>query len=707
MGLTNSSVGLNSAKEILTAKKKNPNDIVIALAGNPNVGKSTVFNALTGMNQHTGNWPGKTVSCAQGYFSHGGKNFVLVDLPGTYSLLAHSPEEEVARDFICFGKSAAIIVVCDAGCIERSMNLLLQVTEINKNVILCVNLMDEARKKKINIDLNLISKRLGIKVIATSARSNKGMEELKDALLSVCGCSYEITYGEKTEQAIELIESETEKYKDVIDPRFLALRLLSCEDPSKSSLINHMGMENEEKESLFSAVSDAKASVSMNGDDFEDDVVRSLIKCGEEITAGAIEYQNGQYSKKDEKIDKILTGKIFAFPAMFLLLALVFYITITLANYPSAILSMGFTKAEEYLYGLILSTGCPVFICDFIFKGVFRVVGWIISVMLPPMAIFFPLFTLLEDWGYLPRVAFNLDRCFKKCDSCGKQSLTMCMGFGCNAAGVVGCRIIDSERERLIAILTNAFVPCNGRFPAMITLITVFFVGFAGGVSGFLSALYLALIIVAGIGATLLASKLLSKTVLKGKPSFFTLEMPSYRRPQIAKTLVRSIFDRTIFVLGRAVVVAIPAGALIWILSNVTVGDVSVLNHISSFLDPVGKLLGMDGVILMAFILGLPANEIVIPIVIMAYTSSGALTEIGDVSLISEILTSNGWTPVTALCVIVFSLMHSPCTTTLLTVKKETGSVKWTAVAAILPTVFGVIACLLINLIASFFSIYH
>ncbi len=703
MGLTNSSVGLNSAKEILTAKKKSPGDIVIALAGNPNVGKSTVFNALTGMNQHTGNWPGKTVSCAQGYFSHEGKNFVLVDLPGTYSLLAHSPEEEVARDFICFGKSAAIIVVCDAGCIERSMNLLLQVTEINKNVILCVNLMDEAKKKKINIDLALISKRLGIKVIATSARSNKGIEELKNALLDVTGCSYEITYGEKTEQAIFLLESETEKFKDIINPRFLALRLLSCEDPSESSLMKHISISNEEKESLALTVSDAKASVFMSGDDFEDDIVKSLIKCGEEITAGAIEYQNGQYSKRDEKIDRILTGKIFAFPAMFLLLALVFYITITFANYPSSLLSMGFTKAEEYLYGLILSTGCPVFICDFIFKGVFRVVGWIVSVMLPPMAIFFPLFTLLEDWGYLPRVAFNLDRCFKKCDSCGKQSLTMCMGFGCNAAGVVGCRIIDSERERLIAILTNAFVPCNGRFPAMITLITVFFVGFASGVSGFLSALYLALIIVAGIGATLLASKLLSKTVLKGKPSFFTLEMPSYRRPQIAKTLVRSIFDRTIFVLGRAVVVAIPAGAVIWILSNVTVGDVSVLNHISSFLDPVGRLLGMDGVILMAFILGLPANEIVIPIAIMAYTSSGALTEIGDVSLISEILTSNGWTPVTALCVIVFSLMHSPCTTTLLTVKKETGSIKWTAVAAILPTIFGVVACLLINLIASIF----
>ncbi|MGM9645620.1 MAG: ferrous iron transport protein B [Eubacteriales bacterium] len=703
MGLTNSSVGLNSAKEILTAKKKSPDDIVIALAGNPNVGKSTVFNALTGMNQHTGNWPGKTVSCAQGYFSHEGKNFVLVDLPGTYSLLAHSPEEEVARDFICFGKSAAIIVVCDAGCIERSMNLLLQVTEINKNVILCVNLMDEAKKKKINIDPALISKRLGIKVIATSARSNKGIEELKNALLDVTGCSYEITYGEKTEQAISLLESETEKFKDIINPRFLALRLLSCEDPSESSLMKHISISNEEKESLALTVSDAKASVFMSGDDFEDDIVKSLIKCGEEITAGAIEYQNGQYSKRDEKIDRILTGKIFAFPAMFLLLALVFYITITFANYPSSLLSMGFTKAEEYLYGLILSTGCPVFICDFIFKGVFRVVGWIVSVMLPPMAIFFPLFTLLEDWGYLPRVAFNLDRCFKKCDSCGKQSLTMCMGFGCNAAGVVGCRIIDSERERLIAILTNAFVPCNGRFPAMITLITVFFVGFASGVSGFLSALYLALIIVAGIGATLLASKLLSKTVLKGKPSFFTLEMPSYRRPQIAKTLVRSIFDRTIFVLGRAVVVAIPAGAIIWILSNVTVGDVSVLNHISSFLDPAGRLLGMDGVILMAFILGLPANEIVIPIAIMAYTSSGALTEIGDVSLISEILTSNGWTPVTALCVIVFSLMHSPCTTTLLTVKKETGSIKWTAVAAILPTMFGIVACLLINLIASIF----
>jgi ferrous iron transport protein B len=537
--------------------------------------------------------------------------------------------------------------------------------------------------------------------VETSARSGKGLDELKNALENVKECTYEVKYNEEIENAIKKLMPYAKKYESLINSRFLCLHLIDRDLTIESTLLKHISLNVENDKELFSALEEVKKSLSLSQSEVEDEIVKSVVKSAEELTKGVIKYKEEKYSKRDEKLDKILTGKIFAFPCMALLLALVFYITITLANYPSELLSMFFGKFEEWIRHLLTRTVCPSWLCSLVCTGVIRVVGWIISVMLPPMAIFFPLFTLLEDWGYLPRVAFNLDKVFHKCSSCGKQSLTMCMGFGCNAAGVVGCRIIDSERERLIAVLTNSFVPCNGRFPAMITLITVFFVSGVGFYSGILSASILSLVIIIGILFTFLSSKLLSKTLLKGSPSSFVLEMPSYRRPQILKTLVRSIFDRTLFVLARAVAVAIPSGVVIWLLSNITLGDVTILSHISSVIDPFGKALGMDGVIIMAFILGLPANEIVIPIAIMAYTSSTSLSDISDAFAIGEILTQNGWTYVTAICVIVFSLMHSPCTTTLSTIKKETGSIKWTLIAALLPTLFGITVCFLINLIFS------
>ena len=316
--------------------------------------------------------------------------------------------------------------------------------------------------------------------------------------------------------------------------------------------------------------------------------------------------------------------------------------------------------------------------------------------MLPPMAIFFPLFTLLEDLGYLPRIAYNLDKPFKKCCACGKQALTMCMGFGCNAAGIVGCRIIDSPRERLLAVLTNSFVPCNGRFPMIITMITAFFC--SGGVR---AALVMTAVVALSVGMTLIVTKLLSHTLLKGIPSSFTLELPPYRKPQVGKIIVRSIFDRTVFVLGRAVAVAAPAGLIIWLLSNVHIGGASLIAHAADFLDPIGHLMGLDGVILVAFILGLPANEIVVPIIIMQYLSQGTLSQLGSIAEIHSLFVANGWTRVTAVCMIMFALMHWPCSTTLLTVKKETGSMKWTILAAAIPTLAGFAACVLINGAAS------
>lgn len=328
----------------------------------------------------------------------------------------------------------------------------------------------------------------------------------------------------------------------------------------------------------------------------------------------------------------------------------------------------------------------------------YQTVTWVVAVMLPPMAIFFPLFTLLEDLGYLPRIAFNLDNYFKKACSTGKQALTMCMGFGCNAAGVIGCRIIDSPREKIIAIVTNAFVPCNGRFPFLITVATIF-IGcyFTGVLSSVVSTLAVVLVILLGIFLTLLISRILSKTILKGTPSSFILELPPYRKPQIGKILVRSIFDRTLFVLGRAVVVAAPIGIVLWLFANISLGGASILTYIANFLDPFARLMGLDGYILAAFILGIPANEIVLPIILMCYMSAGTLIDLSDTFAIKEILISNGWTLITGINVMIFTLLHFPCSTTLITTYKETKSLKWTLLSFALPTMCGIVICLITN----------
>ena len=387
-----------------------------------------------------------------------------------------------------------------------------------------------------------------------------------------------------------------------------------------------------------------------------------------------------------------------------LLLAGVLWLTVVGANTPSQWLATGLFWVQDRLTDLFRALNAPAWLHGALVQGVYRVLAWVVSVMLPPMAIFFPLFTLLEDVGYLPRIAYNLDRPFQRCHACGKQALTMCMGFGCNAAGVVGCRIIDSPRERLLAVLTNSLVPCNGRFPTLITLITLFFVGMVGGGSTLLAALLLTGLIVLGVLATLFVTRLLAVTLLKGTPSSFTLELPPYRPPQIGRVILRSVLDRTLFVLGRAAAVAAPAGLLIWLLANITVGGDSLLQHASGFLDPAGRLLGMDGAILLAFILGFPANEIVLPLILMTYMAQCTLTDATSLPQLYAILTANGWTWQTAACTVLFSLFHWPCSTTLLTIRKETGSWRWTGLAALLPTALGAGLCLLLNGIASLFT---
>ncbi len=668
-------------------------DFCVALAGNPNVGKSTVFNALTGLHQHTGNWAGKTVSNAVGITEYGEKRYVLVDLPGTYSLRANSAEEEAARDFLLQNAPDAVIVVCDACCLERNLGLVLQVMELSPRVLVCVNLLDEAQSRGISVDLEELERRLQTPVAGITARDETGldamMERLQVLVESQPEAHFQPDYGEALEPQLMILSDLLGEIPAGLPPRWTALRLLE-QDPVLADMPPEIPHHLAEiRQQLTDSGMDART--------VQDHVIGVLVRTAQEIS-DAVTKHPPQSDARDRKLDRILTSRRYGIPIMLLLLAVILWLTMTGANYPSEMLSKALFSAGNAASRLLAAWNAPGWVDGLFIQGMYRTLAWVVSVMLPPMAIFFPLFTLLEDAGYLPRVAFNLDNRFRKCGACGKQALTMCMGFGCNAAGVTGCRIIDSPRERLIAVLTNALVPCNGRFPLLISLISMFFVTGIAVLDTALSTILLLAVILSGVGMTFLLSRILSKTCLKGVPSSFTLELPPYRRPQIGKVIVRSILDRTIFVLGRACVVAAPTGMLIWLLANCTVENQTLLHHISTALDPFAQWFGMDGTILLAFILGFPANEIVIPIIIMSYLSQGSLMEISELSTLHTLFVENGWTWVTALCTITFSLFHFPCSTTVLTIRKETGSMKWTLLSMLLPTVIGLAACFLINL---------
>ncbi len=600
-------------------KKKAPDDVVIALVGNPNVGKSTLFNGLTGLNQHTGNWPGKTVSIAQGRYTYKGKGYILVDLPGTYSLFSQSEEERVAVEFICSGQADCTLVLADATCLERNLNLILQVMEITDRLLVCVNLMDEAKRRHIDVDLNLLERQLGVPVVGTSAGSGQGLKELQE-------------------------------------------RLRNLSDGFTVARPNRLDSGEMNAEEIASALNRRASEIAKQS-------VRS-----EKLNHSTI-------------VDRIALGKWSGRLILLLLLFAVFWITIQGANYPSKALQTAFDALLVYLK--IWCNNLPFWLQSFLLDGIYMTVTRVVSVMLPPMAIFFPLFTILEDFGYLPRAAFLMDRSFQRCGGCGKQVLTMAMGFGCNAVGVMGCRIISSPKERLLAIVTNSLVPCNGRFPAMITLIGLFFAD-----NGLCAALILTAFVLFSVGMTFLSSALLNRTVLNNQDTRFVLELPPYRRPKFVRIIVRSLLDRTAFVLGRAVSVSVPAGAVIWALQNVSVEGTSLLSYVANWLHPAGLFLGMNGVILLAFILSFPANELLLPLVVMIL-HGGYLQETSVLAL-GEMLHGADWTAKTALCVLVFILFHWPCGTTLLTVRRESGSWAWTALSAVLPTCIGILCCRLI-----------
>lgn len=698
-------------------------DFTVALAGNPNTGKSTVFNSLTGLKQHTGNWPGKTVTRAEGSYSYNDNKYKIVDLPGTYSLLSTSDDEEVARDFVLFGKPDVTVVVVDASRLQRNLGLVLQILEITPKAVLCLNLMDEARRHEITIDVRTLSKDLGIPVVATSARSREGIPELLMAIQQVATGAFETTKQQslplsaQSGKAIqEVSESLLALDSDLVNTNWLAMRLIE-EDSSILTALQQGSLSPKiTSRNLQNTLQLAEKHHNALGDDYTNDLVEAIYARAAKIVKDSVSSVGSPRSfRLDRAIDNVVTHRIWGFPIMFLMLGTVLWLTIIGTNYPSQLLShLLLDTLYPFLRNGADTLSFPWWLSGFLIDGVYLGTAWVVAVMLPPMAIFFPLFTLLEDFGYLPRVAFNLDRIFKKAGAHGKQALTMSMGFGCNAAGVIATRIISSPREKLIAIITNNFSLCNGRWPTQILIATIFLGALAPAKwSGTVSMLAVIFIAILGIAFTFFTSWLLSKTLLKGESSFFTLELPPYRPPNFFQTLYTSLIDRTLIVLWRAVVFAAPAGAVIWLISNIHLGEQSIAVWAINGLDPFGMFIGLNGVILLAYVVAIPANEIVIPTILMLTTmmigtttlgaGAGVMFEGSDTE-IASLLQAGGWTTLTAINLMLFSLLHNPCSTTIYTIYKETGCPKWTAVATFLPIVYGIIVCFLVAQLWYYFA---
>lgn len=591
----------------------------LCLAGNPNVGKSTIFNGLTGLRQHTGNWTGKTVDPARGRWSLGEAKFETVDLPGIYSLEGGTPEERVAADYLRDHRPDCLLVILDATALERSLGLALELRCRVPRLLVCLNLMDEAARLGLHIDTEVLSETLAAPVIPIAAHRAADLERLRRAILARCG-------------------------DPPMPTRDLAL-------PTERRLAE-----------------------------------------AEETARLACPYPP---ASRRRDWDRLALGRWTAWPLVLLLLFTVFFLTVWGANRPSALLEILLGRIGNGLRRAMAAWPAPL--RSLLADGIYGTTAKVVAVMLPPMAIFFPLFTLLEDFGWLPRVALLMDRPFAWAGTCGRQGLSMCMGCGCNAVGVTGCRIIPGRRQRLAAVLTNAMTPCNGRFPTLILLLGIAF----GGTEAepLQTAALLTGAVLASVLVTLLTTALLRRTVLKGEEGGFILELPPFRKPRIGRVLLRSVLDRTLRVLGRAVTVAAPAGVLIWCLANLRAEGVPLLPLLAERLAPIAGVMGLTGALLLAFLLSFPANELLLPLTVLILTAGTSIPgELGETGL-RAVLTSNGIGAETALCAAVFTLFHWPCSTTVLTVRRETGSHAAALASILIPTVVGAALCTLIHLL--------
>jgi ferrous iron transport protein B len=685
-------------------------EVSVALAGNPNTGKSTLFNLFTGLKQHTGNWPGKTVTRAEGSFRYEGLKFNILDLPGTYSLLTRSKDEEIARNYLIFDAPDLVLVMADSTALERNLHLVLQILQITSRVILVCNLSDEARRKGILVRTSILESHLGIPVVDISASRKQGIERLKKSMVRMVTDpnppqTIRVDYPEALKPEMDSLGKVLKELFPFLQGiEWIVLRLMEGDRPvirTLESLIHNKAEKEQQKtedlKSLGQLVLRAQLARDKMGMSLHDALSVNIHRQASFIAGKSVTHKDSEKISTEERIDRIVTSRIWGLPIMLLLLFVIFYITIAGANYPSELLAKGLFWIEDAWAGLFDRWHIPWWITGFLVHGVYKGMAWVVSVMLPPMAIFFPLFTFLEDLGYLPRVAFNLDRLFRWSGAHGKQALTMGMGFGCNAAGIIATRIIDSPKERMIAIVTNNFVPCNGRWPLLI-LVSTIFVGslVSPALATAVSVSAVVGVTLVGIGVTFLVNKMLSSTLLKKEPSSFILELPPYRKPQVLGILYRSLIDRTIFVLGRAVMMAAPAGGLIWILGNVEIGDQSLMQWAAGSLDGFAYLLGLDGMILLAYIIAIPANEIVIPTILMGYLATGQMVEMEDPAHLGILLQDNGWTIVTAVCIMLFSVLHYPCSTTTLTIWKETRSPRWTLLSNLIPLGVAIVVCLLV-----------
>lgn len=585
--------------------------VTVALAGNPNVGKSTVFNVLTGLRQHTGNWTGKTVGPARGRWTLEGETYEAVDLPGVYSLEGGTPEERVAADYLDANPPDVLVVILDATALERTLALALELRPRHPRLVICLNLMDEAERLGLQIDCNALSAAFDAPVVPTRADRKKSVEALRRV---IAVAAMDGPARQASDQSVDGAGAPMQKASDLA-------KTVTLSQP-----------------------------------------------------------------RPRRDWDRLLLGKWTAWPTVLLLLFATFYLTVRGANLPSALLERGLDRLGARLSDLL--AGASPTVRGLLLDGIYGTTAKVVAVMLPPMAIFFPLFSLLEDLGFLPRAALLLDRPFAACGSCGRQGLCMCMGCGCNAVGVTGCRIIPNEKERLAAILTNALVPCNGRFPTLILLAGIL-LGRSGSLSALATAGVLTACMVLSGAVTLAVTALLRKTVLRGQDGTFILELPPFRRPRLGQILVRSVLDRTLKALGRAVTVAAPAGALIWLLGRLQVGGEPMLAVLARGMDPFAALLGLTGTLLLAFVLSFPANELLLPLALLiAGTGEAALP---------ALLAVGGAPARTALCAALFTMFHWPCSTTVLTIWQETKRAKWTLCSILLPTAIGMLLCAIVN----------